>query len=664
MANLSITAACNRSCAYCFAGRERSAEAGHMPEETFVAALDFLVRSDIDEARLLGGEPTLHPDFVRFGDLALDRGLKVLVFSNGLAPERALSWLANAPQGRVSVLLNADPSESSQHRAMARLGPRLALGVNIDRPAFAPELLLDLVGQYGLAPTIRFGLAHPIVGGRNARLHPRQFTSVGHRLAAFAPQARACGVTLSFDCGFVPCMFPSGFFTEFGESRECLGQRCSPVLDILPDENVVACYPLAALHRERLTAESTATDLRARFSEHFRGWREVGITPVCDGCAWRRRGSCTGGCIATAIQRSNGLQSLEQSEAVGLAAASRTWSPRDTSHHTTHEAASPRRDATRPVPPGETVKAGRTSGKQWSVPYIDQPVDFWERLHAEFGDEIGDVYFPLPASVIASGRPPQPSAFLDDFLRRCTLPRAVLLNPIVLPQRVDALIPRIVETLRRLMGDCGVTSATVSSYQLAVGIRDRLPQLPLTASTLMDVSQPNQAMLLDGICDTLVPSSRVMRDLPALRALRAAFRGRIRLIVNEGCLSGCPFRTQHFYEMTSGTDFPASLCDDLLRRHPWLRLTGSWVLPQHLRLLENVVDEWKLAGRVTLRDPVVYRRTLRAYVTRTPLGPHEIGGGPASLVAPMHIEEDFFLRTLHCGRHCHRCSVCRDYWPY
>lgn len=616
MANISLTTACNRDCVYCFAGAQRRSGVSQMSLGTFERALDFLQRSGIDEARLLGGEPTLHPEFPRFAEMALERGLRVRVFSNGLMPEPALRWIESHD---VAVLLNTNES-GDVPPSLRRLGTRVTLGFNIYTPTFDPAFLLDLIREHGLAPSIRFGLAHPIASASNRFLHPVHYQAVGTRLARFHEEARAAGVELSFDCGFVPCMFPPGFLDALGPAAADIGTRCSPILDVLPDGQVVSCYPLATLAREPLPDRETAADLRGRFSETFSGYRRLGVFRECAACEVRQRTRCNGGCLSASIQR--------------LRPAVATLSK--------VEPAAPAR--------------------RWVVPYVDQPPAFWERLDQEFGRHIREVYFPLPGDVVGSGRPPQPAAQLEAFLKRSRLARAVLVNPIALLRPIEEIAPAIIEALKRLIGEYGVSSATISNLLLAACIREALPELPLAASILMDIAQPNQALMLKGICDTLVPASRIMRDLPALEALREAFPGRIRLIVNEACLPGCPYRVQHFYEMCAGFPRPESLCGDLLAREPWMRLTGAWVLPQHLHLFEGVSDDWKLAGRATLQHAPTYRKVLGAYVRGTPLPPNEIGGGPASPLGPLEIDEAFYARTLRCGRRCHACNLCREYY--
>lgn len=278
------------------------------------------------------------------------------------------------------------------------------------------------------------------------------------------------------------------------------------------------------------------------------------------------------------------------------------------------------------------------------------------------GEHIREVYLPLPRAIVGSGRPVQDEEHRDNFLRGSPFPVSIVVNPITLPRPVDDMAGPVISELERLDKEFGLAGVTVTNLLLAARIREKLPDLPLSASVLMDISQPNQAVMLKDICDTLVPSNRIMRNLPAIKKLRSAFSGRIRLLVNEACLPGCPYRVQHFHEMGGDFLFPHSLCDELLSNHPWMRLTGAWVLPQHLKFYSDLYDELKLAGRVTLQDPGRYRYVLEAYVRREPLSPHDIGGGPASVTRPMDITDDFFHRTSTCGYMCGECVYCREYW--
>ncbi len=658
MANLSITRECNQHCRYCFARetlRRIASDAACMTLATFQRALDFLERSGINQVRLLGGEPTLHPHFPELVQNALERGFRILVFSNGYMPEAALHCLEKTPAERTSVLINVSTSENTlpqqqQLAALQRLGSRVLVGLNIDSPSVRFDFLLELIARYQFAPEIRLGLAHPCVPARNHFLHPRYYAAVGRRILEFAEKACLQGVTLEFDCGFTPCMFPPEAFEILGKSVADIGQRCNPILDILPDGQVIACYPLASLHQEPLPDTQDAAWLRARFEEWLKPYRTTGIFRECSECLLKKNGQCTGGCAAAGMQR-------WRHQAFKLCLPSRAAR--------IEASKSPLSDL--PIRREQVQRNAHASlhseNTQWIIPYIDQPLVFWEWIAEHFGSRIKEVYFPLPGNILGSGRPSQAMEHLDQFLQRSPFPLSVLINPIILPRPVDELAPQIIEVLKKLAGEFDVRSATISDPLLAQHIRASLPKLSLTASVLMDIVQPNQVLMLQGVCDTLVPSSRIMRDLPALKAVREAFFGKIRVIVNEACLPNCPFRVQHFYEMGSNNiGHPHSLCSKLLQEFPWLRLTGAWVLPQHLHLYDGVYDELKLAGRVTLRDPAKYRKAFEAYIHSTPLFPNEIGGGPASVLDPIDISEEFFAQTLHCGRQCHKCTVCQEYW--
>lgn len=313
MANISITSACNRDCAYCFAGTRAGAAgraAGHMPVHRFEAALDFLERSGITEVRLLGGEPTLHPDFGAIVDMVVSRGLSLVLFSGGLIPESALKTIESLPAASASLLLNVaaplpgQPLEPARiEEVCRRLGARVMLGVTIDSPAIRLEPLLDAIERHGLYRSVRLGLAQPSAWAANTYLHPRHYPEVGRRVADFALAAHARGVSLDFDCGWVPCMFAEGTMARLGSAAGNIGARCNPVLDLLPDGRVISCYPLAPLGSLALQPGLDAQRARAYFQIRRERSGPCLLTPDCDGCEWLANDACGGGCLSAALLR-------------------------------------------------------------------------------------------------------------------------------------------------------------------------------------------------------------------------------------------------------------------------------------------------------------------------------------------------------------------------
>ncbi len=316
------------------------------------------------------------------------------------------------------------------------------------------------------------------------------------------------------------------------------------------------------------------------------------------------------------------------------------------------------RGVTATNPRGDAATGPR--GGTWVIPYVDQSLEFWEEIRDRFGEWVKEVYFPVPDGRFASGRSRQPQRFLVEFLRYASLPKGVLLNPIVLPRPVERLMPEMLSTLHWLQDDFGVRRVTVTNATLARLLKETLPNWHVTASVLMGVASPAQAWLLQEHVDAITVDTRLVRDRDGLSALRLAFSGEVRMLVNEACLPGCLFRTQHFYEMGYSEDLPESLCQQMLEERPWLRLTGAWVLPRHLGYYDGLYDTLKLAGRVTLRDPARYMKVLSAYVDRAPILPRDIGGGPASPVEAIDVSDEWFEFVLHCDKRCHVCSVCQE----
>lgn len=303
------------------------------------------------------------------------------------------------------------------------------------------------------------------------------------------------------------------------------------------------------------------------------------------------------------------------------------------------------------------------AAKRFVIPYVDQGLRFWEKISVMFGSHIKEVYFPIQESLVGTGRPALADKHLPEFLESGILPVALLINPVVLHRPVEELSGLITEKIEFYIKSYNITGVTISNLALAGILRASFPDLHLTASTLMEIFNEQQLVMLSEVFDCIVPSGRVLRNFKTLKMLRRKFNGKIRIMVNESCLPSCVYRTQHFFEMSNHEiKNPQSLCSALLNQKPWLRLTGGWILPQHLHLIKEFYDEIKLSGRISLQKDDRYFTVLDSYINGKSLYPHEIGGGPASVNTLVPIEEDFYSYTLSCKKDCLTCDICHNYW--
>ncbi len=340
MANVAITRRCLRGCAYCFAADERAAGATvDMTPEVFGRMLDFLDRSGVNDARLLGGEPLLHPAFGTLARRAFERGFGVTVMTGGHVPGEAVAELARLAEGvpgapagvqaealpdaraetpaRLTVFLNVavpgrdDPAlMESQELLLKTLGPRVELGLTVDaetagllRSGATADFLLGLIERHGARRSIQLGVAHPVWGGANLRAIPVDLRALGPAIEAFVERMEAAGVRVGFDCGFVPCMFSSAFAGLHPRLMTQTGVRCGPIVDVLPEGDAIACFGLS--HGLRLPVDRVVTraDLAARFDRWFEAQPHAGIFDDCGSCEHRAEGRCGGGCRARQLGR-------------------------------------------------------------------------------------------------------------------------------------------------------------------------------------------------------------------------------------------------------------------------------------------------------------------------------------------------------------------------
>jgi MoaA/NifB/PqqE/SkfB family radical SAM enzyme len=340
MANVLLTGVCNRSCPYCFAsgktdlrsltagqGVETRAAAGaaHMSLEDLEHVIGFFHRSEMKVVALLGGEPTLHPQFEEVVRRLHAEGFAIKLFTNGLMSRNRARFLAEAP-GQRNVIVNVNdpretPAEQWRHASevLGTLGTRASLSFNVYRPDADFGFLLELIRERQLERVIRVGLAMPVYGTPNQHLPMSDYAHVGARLADFGDVCAREDVSLRLDCGFPVCMFTPEQIGRIVHGGGEVNFQCRPIIDIGPDLRVWSCFALSGLFNVHLRDFRSRQDLIAHFDRHFEPYRHVGALPQCVGCPHIRRQQCFGGCVAHTLTSFHGGGPVVAPPAVGSA---------------------------------------------------------------------------------------------------------------------------------------------------------------------------------------------------------------------------------------------------------------------------------------------------------------------------------------------------------
>jgi radical SAM protein with 4Fe4S-binding SPASM domain len=328
MPNIVITTYCNRRCPYCFAlDAMENAPARDMNLRDFVVITDMLVAARRSSVGVLGGEPTLHPQFYEMLWYLVSRGINARVFTNGICSDELMDELDHLPyQDRVTFIVNVnfpeietDTNRVRQAKFIRRFAEICDLGLNIFRADLDPLFLADVAREAGIRNRrIRVGFAQPIAGEGNEFLKLEDYREVARQIVRLAEGVFDLGIMVSLDCGFPLCAFSD---EELGRLRRTNANTkfvCDTATDIAPGLTAWSCFPLAKRNRSSIERTTRLQDLEKRFVEmnaELRQQFSQGIFKECETCQYLKQRVCHGGCLAHVVADSG-------SEATATQAAS------------------------------------------------------------------------------------------------------------------------------------------------------------------------------------------------------------------------------------------------------------------------------------------------------------------------------------------------------
>jgi radical SAM protein with 4Fe4S-binding SPASM domain len=278
---------------------------------------DFLEMSGHKKVSLLGGEPTLHPQFVDFTTYLIERQFHVNVFTSGIMSKKRLleakQFLSGYSTEKLTFTCNLNEPDISTQEESSRInqflttfGHLTTLGFNLYKTDFNFDYHIQTINRFNLGRHIRIGLAHPIPGEVNTYVQGEEVKKIARRLVSFFDLFKRFKISPGFDCGMPMCAFTD---EELGKllklNKGFVSFGCGPAIDIGPDMKVWSCFPLSNMHKRSLFEFNSMQEIDTFYRElHNKIRRETGgIFKECDDCSHRFSDVCRGGCLAHALNR-------------------------------------------------------------------------------------------------------------------------------------------------------------------------------------------------------------------------------------------------------------------------------------------------------------------------------------------------------------------------
>ena len=310
MPNLMLTNWCNYQCSYCFGMDFMAPKIAkqNMSQATFAGIIEWLSKTPgVKSIHLMGGEPTLHPDFEWFAEYLLARDFNITIFSN-LATKQALLYAQKLADLPVTWVVNINPpdtwNENNKQRitaALQTLGAKATITFNVMPDEGNNTWALDLIEAYHLNRVVKVGFVLPTLTGSNYYLVDDQYQEVAEKIVRLAQEAAKANITFEYECGVPTCVFTEEQLGILWQTGSAFDSCCYSRLDITPDGKLIYCLPLATKHAIHFSEFPSYPEARQWFEKKLQPYRRLGRTENCFQCNLLRPDSCHGGCLANIL---------------------------------------------------------------------------------------------------------------------------------------------------------------------------------------------------------------------------------------------------------------------------------------------------------------------------------------------------------------------------
>lgn len=331
MANIMINQVCNLRCKYCFADEtvnQSSCVSNDMSFENFKKAVQISIDSKSPRIGIIGGEPTIHPEFEKFVEYASDtfRG-NIVIFSNGIELPKYWKlflrrnvnclWNFNGPE--ISGTMWHKIKESADYIFHElKLQSHFTLGLNLYEPTMDYQFFVDCCKEYKIE-SARIAITVPNSQSDRGSGYLERIKQMKDLLIRVCEDLVAVGVKPHLDCTMLPpCIITKEDRERVDQFHKAIGMSykashffdtspCNPVLDIMPDLSITRCFGCSDMGSLKYVSNPSSIKSNEYYnlSDALHVFKhtidDLGYVipgnPDCVKCQYRIRGICRGGCL-------------------------------------------------------------------------------------------------------------------------------------------------------------------------------------------------------------------------------------------------------------------------------------------------------------------------------------------------------------------------------
>ena len=321
-----LSGGCNLACRHCWINPtfEKPGSSGQcLDEKLYTQAIEEALPLGLDSMKFTGGEPLLHPEFVRLAEIATHNGIKTWMETNGTLITRDLAFHLKKKTSLFQISVSLDGATESTHDNIRNVPGSFAAAVKgieyLAEAGYKPQIIMSLFPKnleeveslIQLAVergcnSVKFNIVQP--SGRSEKLEdkaeliPLHIILENGRKIEKELQAKY-NISLLFGW---PIAFQSIGNINKGPSGSC---NIFSILGILPSGQMAMCgigtqekdLIYGMIGKDKIvdvwTNNLVLKSIRSEVPEHLQG--------VCNACLFKKH--CLGSCIALNYHRSRSI---------------------------------------------------------------------------------------------------------------------------------------------------------------------------------------------------------------------------------------------------------------------------------------------------------------------------------------------------------------------